>query len=241
MLRRMKKFALTSLLMITGALACQSNSGGAQTTTHASSAPAAGASSAPAMPADYAAQMGVVTQPEGSALATFAGGCFWCMEAPFDRIDGVLSTTSGYIDGEKEFPTYQEVSSGSTGHTEAIQVVFDPKRISYEKLVEVFWHNIDPTAKDRQFCDAGTQYRSGIYFHDDAQKTAAEASKRKIEEMPAFSGKVVTPVKAASRFWPAEIYHQDFYKKKPDHYQRYRRGCGRDARLKSLWGEAVAH
>jgi peptide-methionine (S)-S-oxide reductase len=136
-----------------------------------------------------------------TAKATFAGGCFWCMEAPFDKIDGVISTTSGYIGGTKKNPTYQEVSAGSTGHTEAVQIVYDPKKVTYEKLLSVFWRNIDPTVKDQQFCDVGTQYRSGVFYHDDAQKAAVEKSK-------------------------TDLTKTNFYRK----------GCGRDARLKELWG-----
>jgi len=159
------------------------------------------------------------------------------MEAPFDKTPGVVSTTSGYTAGQKKDPSYKEVSAGTTGHTEAIRVVFDPKEVSYEELLELFWRNIDPTVKDRQFCDHGSQYRTGIYWHDDAQKVAARASKAKVAtKFP----KVHTEVQAATVFYPAEGYHQDYYKKNPGHYQRYRKGCGRDARLKALWG-ASAH
>ncbi len=176
--------------------------------------------------------------PAGSRVATFAGGCFWCMEPPFDKLDGVLATTSGYIGGTKTNPTYEEVSSGGTGHAEAVQVLYDPKRISYEKLLDVFWRNIDPTVKDRQFCDVGTQYRTGIFVHDDEQRRAAEASKAAIEKSKPFKDAIVTPIVAATQFWPAEEYHQDYYVKNPIRYGYYRTGCGRDARLKQLWGSA---
>jgi peptide-methionine (S)-S-oxide reductase len=175
------------------------------------------------------------------ALATFAGGCFWCMEHPFDVIDGVASTTSGYTGGQVANPTYEAVSSGRTGHAEAIRVVFDPTKVSYERLVEVFWHNIDPTVKDQQFCDHGTQYRSAIYFHDEAQKKAALDSRARLEAEKRFDTPIQTQLEAAGPFYPAETYHQDFYVKSPDHYQRYRAGCGRDRRLKALWGEAAGH
>jgi peptide-methionine (S)-S-oxide reductase len=171
-----------------------------------------------------------------TAKATFAGGCFWCMEAPFDKIDGVISTTSGYIGGKKKDPTYREVSSGTTGHTEAVQVVYDPKKVTYEKLLYVFWRNIDPTVRDQQFCDVGSQYRSGIFFHDDAQKKAAEESKSALMKAKSFKGDLVTEITAATEFYPAEDYHQDYYKKNPTRYAFYRSGCGRDDKLKALWG-----
>lgn len=189
---------------------------------------------------DAASQALSDTPPEGMAIATFAGGCFWCMEGPFDSLKGVQSTLSGYTDGYKINPTYKEVSAGGTGHAEAIRVIYDPKQISYERLLEVFWHNIDPTVKDRQFCDVGNQYRTGIYVHNEAQRAAAEASKAALVKA-GKPGPVVTPVKAASPFYAAEDYHQDFYKKNPGHYKRYRHGCGRDARLEQLWGEAAGH
>ncbi len=174
--------------------------------------------------------------PATTAKATFAGGCFWCMEAPFDVLPGVISTTSGYIGGTKKNPTYQEVSSGRTGHTEAVQVVYDPKTISYEKLLDVYWRNTDPTVKDQQFCDVGTQYRTGIFTHDDAQKKAAETSKAALQKSKPFKGDIVTEITVAPEFYPAEEYHQDYYKKNPTRYSFYRAGCGRDARLKTLWG-----
>jgi peptide-methionine (S)-S-oxide reductase len=182
-----------------------------------------------------------VTVPPGQAVATFAGGCFWCMEAPFDNLPGVTATISGYTGGRKVNPTYEEVSSGATGHAEAVQVVYDPKKVSYEKLLEVYWVNVDPTVKDRQFCDTGTQYRTAIFYHDDAQRKAAEASKASIEKSKPFKEPIVTPIEMAGAFYPAEDYHQDYYKKNPVRYNLYRSGCGRDARLKQLWGNRAGH
>jgi peptide-methionine (S)-S-oxide reductase len=174
----------------------------------------------------------------GTAAATFAGGCFWCMEPPFDKLPGVIATTSGYIGGTKKYPTYEEVSAGITGHTEAVRVVYDPAKISYEKLLEVFWRNIDPTVKDRQFCDYGTQYRTGIFTHDTEQRRLAEASKAALEKSKPFKDPIVTPIADAGEFWPAEEYHQDYYLKNPVRYNYYRTGCGRDRRLAQLWGSA---
>ena len=169
------------------------------------------------------------------AKATFAGGCFWCMEPPYDELDGVISTTSGYAGGDEKDPTYKQVSAGRTGHTEVVQVVYDPSKVSYDQLVDVFWRNIDPTVKDRQFCDWGSQYRTAIFFHDDAQKQAAL---RTLEELRASGrfDRIYTEITALDAFYPAEEYHQDFYKKNPEHYYRYRKGCGRDRRLAELWG-----
>ena len=180
-------------------------------------------------------------KPTNTAVATFAGGCFWCMEGPFDVLTGVISTTSGYIGGAKKDPTYQEVSAGSTGHTEAVQVVYDPSKVTYEKLLDVFWHNIDPTVKNRQFCDAGSQYRAGIFYHDAAQKSAADASKAALDKSKPFKAAIVSEITAASTFYAAEDYHQDYYVKNPLRYRYYRQGCGRDARLKELWGDKAGH
>lgn len=176
----------------------------------------------------------------GTAKATFAGGCFWCMEPPFDKLDGVISTTSGYTGGAKVNPTYQEVSAGSTGHAEAVQIVYDPKKVSYDKLLDTFWKNVDPTQKDGQFCDHGSQYRTGIFVHDAEQKRQAEASKASLEKSKPFKAAVVTEIVDATTFYPAEDYHQDYYMKNPVRYKLYRTGCGRDARLKEVWGAAAA-
>lgn len=182
----------------------------------------------------------VVPASADEARATFAGGCFWCMEPPFDKLAGVISTTSGYAGGPEENPTYEEVSAGRTGHLEAIQVVYDPEQVGYEKLLEVFWRNVDPLQDDGQFCDRGDQYRTAIFAHDDEQRQLAEASKAGLAER--FDRPIVTRVLTVARFYPAETYHQDFYKKNPRHYQRYRLGCRRDQRLRQLWGdEAGGH
>ena len=180
-------------------------------------------------------------KPAVTAVATFAGGCFWCMEGPFDVLDGVISTTSGYTGGTKKDPTYQEVSAGRTGHTEAVQIVYDPAKVTYEKLLDVFWRNIDPTVANRQFCDSGSQYRSGIFYHNDVQKKAADASKLALDKSKPFKGAIVTEITAATEFYAAEEYHQDYYLKNPVRYRYYRQGCGRDARLKELWGEKAGH
>ncbi len=168
--------------------------------------------------------------------AIFAGGCFWCMEPPFEKLEGVASVTSGYTGGHKKRPTYEEVSSGTTGHAESVQIVYDPKKISYEKLLEVFWHNIDPTTPSRQFCDRGSQYRGAIYYLNDEQKRLALESKATLEKSKPFKEPIVTEIQPAAEFYPAEEYHQDFYKKNPVRYNSYRIGCGRDQRLKELWG-----
>ena len=175
------------------------------------------------------------------AKAIFAGGCFWCMEPPFDKLDGVISTTSGYTGGSMKNPSYEQVSSGRTGHAEAVQILYDPKKVTYEKLLDVFWHNVDPTVKDQQFCDVGNQYRTGIFYVNEEQKRLAEDSKAQLEKTKPFKAAVVTQITAAGEFWPAEEYHQDFYIKNPLRYKFYRSGCGRDARLKDLWGDKAGH
>ncbi len=172
------------------------------------------------------------------ATATFAGGCFWCMEPPYDKLEGVMSTTSGYIGGQDKNPTYHEVSSGTTGHTEAVQVAYDPSKVSYEKLLEVFWRNIDPFTANAQFCDHGSQYRSGIFYHNDEQKRLAEASKQALEKSGRFTKPIVTEIVSASEFYPAEDYHQDYYQKNPVRYKYYRYNCGRDAVLAQIWGKS---
>jgi peptide-methionine (S)-S-oxide reductase len=172
---------------------------------------------------------------------TFAGGCFWCMEAPFDKLDGVVSVTSGYTGGQKKNPSYEEVSVGGTGHAESVEIVYDPAKIGFPKLLDVFWHNIDPTVRDRQFCDAGHQYRSAIFYHGAEQKRLAEESKRTLERVKPFREPIVTEIVAAGTFYPAEEYHQHYYKKNPLRYAYYRKGCGRDKRLKELWGSAAGH
>jgi peptide-methionine (S)-S-oxide reductase len=173
------------------------------------------------------------------AVATFAGGCFWCMEGPFEKLPGVGSVVSGYAGGQRKNPTYEEVSAGSTGHAEVVQVTYDPRKVTYETLLEVFWHNIDPFQANAQFCDRGSQYRSAIFFHDDAQRQAAAASLKQVEAK--FQKKVVTELVAAGPFYRAEDYHQDYYRTNPIRYQMYRSGCGRDRRLKDLWGSEAGH
>ncbi|MGI9294834.1 MAG: peptide-methionine (S)-S-oxide reductase MsrA [Pseudomonadales bacterium] len=168
------------------------------------------------------------------ATAIFAGGCFWCMEKPFDILEGVISTTSGYTGSDWENPTYKQVSAGKTGHTEAVKIIYDPDKISYEKLLAVFWRNIDPLTANRQFCDQGSQYRSGIFYTDEAQRLLAEQSKTQVAQK--FKQELATELVAASTFYPAEDYHQDYYIKNPLRYKYYRNGCGRDKRLKQLWG-----
>ncbi|MGA1676815.1 MAG: peptide-methionine (S)-S-oxide reductase MsrA [Pseudomonadales bacterium] len=178
------------------------------------------------------------TQPPVTARAIFAGGCFWCMEPPFDALPGVISTTSGYIGGRVQRPSYEAVSAGRTGHTEAVEVVYDPATVSYETLLDVFWRNIDPVARDRQFCDVGSQYRSGIFYLDESQRAAAEASLNALQNSGQFAESIATEITAAGRFWKAESYHQDYYQKNPVRYRYYRWNCGRDQRLQELWGIA---
>jgi peptide-methionine (S)-S-oxide reductase len=168
--------------------------------------------------------------------ATFAGGCFWCMEEALDHVEGVVSTTSGYTGGQKPNPTYEEVSAGGTGHTESVQILYDPAKVSYEKILDRFWHNIDPTTPDRQFCDKGHQYRSTIFYHSENQKRLAEESKKMIEKTKKFPEPIATEIAPASEFYPAEEYHQDFYKKNPLRYKFYKYNCGRAQRLHELWG-----
>ena len=172
------------------------------------------------------------------AIATFAGGCFWCMEPPYDKLDGVISTTSGYTGGRKKNPTYEEVSGGTTGHAEAVQVTYDPTKVSYQKLLEVFWKNIDPFTPNAQFCDHGSQYRSAIFYHDEEQKRLAEASKQELEKSGRFTQPIVTEIVPAGEFYPAEDYHQDYYQNNPVRYKYYRYRCGRDEALEKIWGKA---
>lgn len=172
------------------------------------------------------------------AIATFAGGCFWCVEEAFDKAPGVASTISGYMGGHAKNPTYEQVSMGRTGHAEVVQVEFDPGKTSYERLLEVFWHNIDPTQRNAQFCDHGSQYRAAIFYHNDEQKRLAEASKAVTMKNKPFKEEIVTEIAGAADFYPAEDYHQDFYKKNPVRYKFYKTGCGREARLRELWGKS---
>jgi peptide-methionine (S)-S-oxide reductase len=179
----------------------------------------------------------IFTQAQKLSTATFAAGCFWCSEEAFEKVPGVVSAVSGYTDGKTKNPSYEMVSSGATGHTEAVEVKFDPSKVSYEKLLDVFWVNHDPTYADRQFCDHGSQYRPGIFWHDEEQKRLADASRAKYEKLKTFRQPIVTPIVKASQFWPAEDYHQDYYRKNPARYKFYVTGCGRYSRLDELWGK----
>jgi peptide-methionine (S)-S-oxide reductase len=178
----------------------------------------------------------VATQAQKTEKATFAGGCFWCTEEVFEKLSGVTEVVSGYMGGKVKNPSYDQVSTGRTGHTEVVQVTFDPAKVSYDKLLDAFWLNHDPTVKDRQFCDAGSQYRPEIFYHSEEQKRLAEASKAKWDKAKPFKQAIVTPITPVSEFWPAEDYHQDYYKKNPVQYRFYVTGCGRYARLDQLWG-----
>lgn len=182
------------------------------------------------------ASLSSFSETKQEALATFAGGCFWCMEPPFEALAGVKSVVSGYTGGTKENPTYEEASSGSTGHTEAVQVTYDPNKISYSKLLDVFWRSMDPTDKEGQFVDRGNQYRPGIFYHSEEQKRQAEQSKADLIKLNKFKKPVVLEITAFTKFWPAEEYHQDYYKKNPVRYKYYRFRSGRDQFLEPLWG-----
>ena len=183
-----------------------------------------------------AAVTGATAQAPKTATAIFAGGCFWCVEADFDKVPGVISTTSGYINGKTKNPTYKEVSAGGTGHAEAVEIVYDPSKVTYAKLLDVFWRNIDPLVKDRQFCDSGDMYRSAIFYRSDEEKKLAEETKKRVEAKFA-PRKVYTEITKADTFYKAEDYHQDYYKKNEARYNFYRWNCGRDQRLEQLWGK----
>ena len=175
-------------------------------------------------------------QDTGHAKATFAGGCFWCVEEAFEKVPGVISAVSGYTDGNVDNPSYRQVTGGQTGHAEAVEVIFDPAQVTYEQLLDVFWRNVDPTVVDRQFCDVGNQYRTAIFVHDAEQMRLAEASKEALQTSKPFAEPIVTPIVAASTFYPAEDYHQDYYKHNPLRYKFYKWNCGRAQRLAELWG-----
>ncbi len=173
-----------------------------------------------------------------TAKATFAGGCFWCVEEVYEEVDGVISATSGYVGGKVANPTYEQVSGGGTGHAEAVELIYDPAKVSYERLLQLFWRNIDPVAVDRQFCDAGSQYRAAIFYHDDTQRKLAEASKQAVVDSKRFDEPITTEIARATEFYPAEEYHQDYYRKNPVRYKFYKWNCGRAQRLQEAWGEA---
>jgi peptide-methionine (S)-S-oxide reductase len=183
------------------------------------------------------AQEASVPEPMQVETAVFAGGCFWCVEEAFDEVEGVLATTSGYTGGDVENPSYEQVSAGGTGHYEAVRVRYDPERVSYDTLLEAFWHNIDPTDPDGQFCDQGSSYRSAIFWRTPAQREQAEASKAALEQDPEAPSPVATEILRAGAFYEAEGYHQDYYRKNPLRYRFYKTACGRKSRLEELWGE----
>ena len=193
------------------------------------------------LPAQTATGAATPVVTSATAKAIFAGGCFWCVESDFDKVPGVISTTSGYTGGRTANPTYQQVSSHTTGHAEAVEVVFDPTKVSYQSLVEHYWRTIDPTVKDQQFCDHGSPYRTAIFAQDATQLKTAQASRDALEKTKPFKEPIVTEIVLAGAFYPAEAYHQDYYKKNPVRYRYYRTSCGRDSRLKQLWGEQAAH
>jgi peptide-methionine (S)-S-oxide reductase len=180
---------------------------------------------------------GLAAADATSGKAYFAGGCFWCMEEVFEKVEGVLSATSGYMGGAVSNPTYEEVSAGRTGHTESVEVVYDPAKVSYRKLLDAFWHNVDPITPNAQFCDHGSQYRSAIFFQTEDEKRASDSSKQSIEQSRRFKEPIVTQIVMAPQFYPAEEYHQDFYKKNPIRYKLYKYNCGRAKRLEELWGK----
>ena len=183
-----------------------------------------------------AVALGSASAQEKTAKAIFGGGCFWCVEADFDKVPGVISTTSGYINGKTKNPTYREVSAGGSGHNEVVEIVYDPAKVTYAKLLDVFWRNIDPLVKDRQFCDSGDMYRTGVYYLDDEQKKLAEETKKTVQAK--FAPRTVhTEIVKADTFYKAEEYHQDYYKKNEARYNFYRWNCGRDQRLEQLWGK----
>jgi len=189
--------------------------------------------------ADVAKPAPQTTSSKSLATAIFAGGCFWCMQPPFDALPGVVSTTAGYTGGHVANPSYEQVSAGGTGHAESVLVRYDPSKVDYAKLLDVFWHNIDPFAVDAQFCDHGHQYRSAIFYENDEQRRLAEASKQKLERE--FGRPIATEIDPAGPFYPAEAYHQEYYKKNPIRYKFYRYHCGRDQRLAEVWGDAAPH
>jgi peptide-methionine (S)-S-oxide reductase len=215
---RTSLLALFSALATAGAAACQAPSAEADAPRSSAAAPA--------------------SAPQELRTATFAGGCFWCVEEAFDKAEGVVSTTSGYMGGSVRNPTYKQVSGGGTGHAEVVQVRYDPRRIGYEQLLNVFWRNVDPLTPNRQFCDVGRQYRSAIFAHDAEQRRLAEVSKAALERSGRLPGPVVTEIVPASEFYPAEEYHQDYYRKNPIRYRYYKFSCGRAQRLKEVWGDS---
>ena len=217
--------------------ACTSATAEAPSTQPAVVKPAGSAAPAGAAAPDLEARVAAGTLK----AAVFAGGCFWCMEGPFERAPGVLSVVSGYAGGSEPNPTYEQVAGGRTGHAEVVRVVYDPARTTFAALLEVYWHNVDPTQRDGQFCDEGRQYRTAVFFSDDAERAAATASKAALEAAGTLPGPIVTEIVPATPFYAAEGYHQDFYRTNPTRYAMYRAGCGRDRRLQALWGASAGH
>jgi methionine-S-sulfoxide reductase len=194
---------------------------------------------APALPAQQGnTSPPAATPADGLELATFAAGCFWCTEADFDKVAGVVETTSGYMGGKTPNPTYKQVSAGGTGHAEVLQLRYDPNKVTYQQLLDVYWRNVDPLDKDGQFCDRGDQYRPAIFYHNEEQRKLAEESNTVLQRSGRFTQPIVVEITAASTFTKAEEYHQNYYTKQPIWYGIYRHGCGRDARLEALWGPA---
>jgi len=183
-------------------------------------------------------QRSFATERSQNAKATFAGGCFWCMEEAFEKVEGVVSAISGYTGGQLANPTYEQVSAGGTGHAESVEVTYDPNKVTYQHLLEVFWHNVDPTTPNAQFCDHGNQYRTAIFYHDETQKRLIDESRQEVERSKSFPQPIVTEIVPASIFYPAEEYHQDFYKKNSVRYKFYKWNCGRSQRLEQLWGKS---
>ena len=183
-------------------------------------------------------QESLATEGIQHAKATFAGGCFWCMEEVYEKVDGVISVISGYTGGQLPNPTYEQVSAGGTGHIESVEVTYDPTKVTYRRLLEVFWRNVDPTTPNAQFCDHGSQYRTAIFYHDDTQKRDIDTSKQAVEAFKSFPQPIITEIVPASIFYPAEDYHQDFYQKNPVRYKFYKWNCGRSQRLEQLWGKS---
>jgi len=186
-------------------------------------------------------KMQPMTDGDHFAKATFSGGCFWCLQPPFDTLDGVVATVVGYTGGRKTHPAYEDVAAGRTGHALAVQVLYDPRRMPYSQLLDVFWHNIDPTVPNRQFCAKGAQYRAAIFYHDETQKHLAEASKQALAESHRFAERIVTRISPLEAFYQAEACHQHFYRTHPQRYRLCRAACGRDQRLRELWGAPLHH
>jgi peptide-methionine (S)-S-oxide reductase len=186
----------------------------------------------------FITMVGIMTNANAKTeVATLAGGCFWCIESDYEKIKGVISVQSGYTGGKEPNPTYEQVSSGKTGHVEVVQIVFNPDIISYREIMGKFWRSIDPLNPNGQFCDIGPQYRSEVFYRNEEQKKIAQETKREIDESGVLPSKIVTQITEASIFYPAEEYHQDYYKKNPIRYKYYRYSCGRDKRVEELWGE----